>query len=1456
MESRPISYKKIINIVKDLINFLGEMDDKIANTQKNYNQKVNTMNKEYNLRNEKFEKNCRNAIDNLQKNSKSMLSEANKIQKQIIEMDKKLSSVDKYYVKTKNKKLNELENKKSDKFSDNTDYFEILKRIKEKFEITSKKYSEEMLPSILNGLNYLFSSKRKKDYEELIILQNTVNSFIKEMENNLNLATEETISEMRSNYSTQRNEMENSQREFKEKQETAYMESLNNISEEIEKRLDALLPDELIKELAITIEEYNKSYMKVNSTNKVDNGLFYIGYIDFPVRDFVQSNTLLSFVLEKCKPVIVDSKIRLPLILSINEGFDIFIEKSVDGKINLQQMIQGIMFSFLSSIPIMGITFNVIDCENHGNSVLPYFDVKKKIPELFGEKLYTNKDEAIKRLYELNEKVDTISQEILGTEYNNIFEYKEENSEYMCNVEVLTLFDFPYDLDEQALSCLKNIIIYGKRCGVYVIIAGQSKTDSNYASQGLIDGINQIINNCVYLTQTTNGFEYATLPYISSSMPVKTDLGNFVSKYILVNEGMKNKGIALPQNVRKLMESKTDEELEKNITDIKNIIEEYNERFGTCPEESAGYMKMIPIGLTHYPLDLFMDSYGFERIQEEFKDRTGKIKLPLFMNCETSCNFLTIYSETNRNRMISFANNILMSLFSMFPVSKFDTYIVDCEQQGSSIKKFLDFKNECPAVFNDEIYTNKENLTKCLEKLNSKIDDIIQNKLANRYKNILEYNKNNPNRTEICSLLIIYDFPAGIDSRNNELLINILKNGGKCGIYTLLGYNKDVALSTYGSIDKVIEKINQYTSSIEISEKNYSIIPFNLPISIKEEISNEEISQFIKDYKEISNKLKGKGFSFDNILDEKLFSRDTDKELSIPIGIGDGESKVPIVFGKGSSHHALVAGATGSGKSTLLHTLIMSAMLHYTPDKLNLYLMDFKGGTEFKIYDSYRLPHIKLLALDAMQEFGESILEDLVAEIERRSLTFKSVNASKLSEYVKLSGQAMPKILVIMDEFQILFNDSTNRKVANHCAELTKRIVTEGRSYGIHLLMATQSTKIISELSLDSGTLEQMRIRVGLKCGEYDARYLFTDKNDTKALEMMKGPIGTAVLNEEYTEQENIGLRVAYCDDKTQEKYLNLIVETFSDYEYNMQTFEGSKTEDLLSVLPSNISNTLPLEIKVGPLIKVADPLTAIFDKKRKHNTLICGANEKMNDNLTNLYALGTLLNSQTKVYFIDGDVILEGRIPENTYYDEFMKFNDRFKMAVTRTNIIEFVKEVYDYYLDSKKYMSDKQIVVFIKNFQYLDVLKKMLKGERVNESEYIEKDNSDAEEIKNDDPFGFGFGSNSGSSNNDNISEKLMKLIDDGSAYGINFIVTSLEYPSVKECLHYGDNVLSKFPERYVFAISDNDADSLIDGISLKSLKDNTVYYTDSLKNTFQVKPYVFPKKKELEEYIEKII
>ena len=535
-------------------------------------------------------------------------------------------------------------------------------------------------------------------------------------------------------------------------------------------------------------------------------------------------------------------------------------------------------------------------------------------------------------------------------------------------------------------------------------------------------------------------------------------------------------------------------------------------------------------------------------------------------------------------------------------------------------------------------------------------------------------------------------------------------------------------------------------------------------------------------------------------------------------------------------------------------------MLHYSPDQLNLYMMDFKGGTEFKIYESERLPHIRLLALDAMQEFGESILQNLVEEMEKRSNEFKNAGGyTKLEDYVRGTGNPMPRILVIMDEFQILFDDSTNRKVAMRSANHAKRIVTEGRAYGVHLLMATQSTNIISTLTLDRGTIEQMRIRIGLKCGEDDARYLFSDRYERDALDKMVGPKGTAVMNPDYTEQYgNIGLRVAFCDSENKAKYLKLISETFAGEPCTTQIFEGSRTEQLLDYFASRgitQTDTLPVRIHMGNTIKVADPFEIVVDRKRKHNLLVCGSNERMANNIVNEYMVSASINTNTSIYCIDGDSLV-GDDVSGGFYRVLQSHSANFHLATSRADIVQFIHDIYEIYTTRKKNNESSIIFIIIKNLQFLDIVKSMLKGETVDEAEYIEVEGNTSQEENDGDPFASlnSFISSRSNSSNDlsTSNEKLLKLIEDGSGFGIHFVVSSLEYQTVKDCMHYGENALAKFPERIIFSLNDNDADNLVENVSVTGLRDNTVYFTDGVKDTYQMKPYIAPTAGELDQFL----
>jgi len=1012
------------------------------------------------------------------------------------------------------------------------------------------------------------------------------------------------------------------------------------------------------------------------------------------------------------------------------------------------------------------------------------------------------------------------------------------------DIKVLIVLDSPGQLGEKNTALVESIKENGGKRGVYTIIGYNTATNEQqpYKEKG-----------CIVVQQAVDMFLYYDLHVTYSEALGGNELLKYVKNYLLLYDSLGGNIALLDSTVKELISSNNSGRVQAVINSIKSTLDKSNNAFGIVPSTSRIFPSVISVGCLSYPLDLISNSDNHAMLKSDLSlPNTDTFCLPAIFSLSEKSNLVLTCPETNHQYAEMFVHSMMWSFLSSVPVSKVNFCIFDAERRGNSITPFLDFRQKIPEVFDGQIYTAQDAMMGRLQKLNRYIDEFIQEKLGNRFGNIVEYNINTPNRAEPITLLIIFDFPRNFDSRSLEFLQNILVNGGKCGIYTIICHNPNIALSRYESIDEHLDDIKRHCSLVEYTEQRFVLQPYSLPIDITPELSREGTANFIDGYIEINTALKQKGLSFEDVVKQPFFTSSSAKKLSIPVGIGDGESIVSLVLGEGSSHHGLIAGATGSGKSTLLHTMIMSGMLCHSPDELHLYLMDFKSGTEFKIYESTRIPHIQLLALDAMQEFGESILENLVSEMLRRGDLFKNAGQSSLADYTNSTGKPLPRILVIMDEFQILFNDSANRKVAMNCAELTKRIVTEGRAFGIHLMMATQTTKVISELTLSHGIIEQMRVRIGLKCGEDDVRYLYGDRNDSKALEMMKGPIGTAVMNLEYMESNNIGFRAAYCSKEKQTEYLNIISERYSDIPATTQTFEGNRTILLIDYLLENnigLSDEATIKIHMGTLIKVAPPFVMQFDRRRRHNVLICGANEKMAENTTNLCMFSALLNTNTDLYCIDGESMI-GESESASLYDSLAGFTPRFQSAKNRQDIISFINDVFSIYSERKKGGEIKSTLVVIKNMQFLDLIKKMFKGEMINESEFS-NDSSNINESTSG--FDFGMSGDFGMSSSMSVSEKLLQLIDDGSNYGVFFIISSLEYQSVKENMYYGENILSKFPERIIFALSNNDADNLIDGVSVSGLRDNTVFYSDGVKSAFQFKPYIMPESSELSRFIE---
>ncbi|PFG32487.1 S-DNA-T family DNA segregation ATPase FtsK/SpoIIIE [Sanguibacter antarcticus] len=172
-------------------------------------------------------------------------------------------------------------------------------------------------------------------------------------------------------------------------------------------------------------------------------------------------------------------------------------------------------------------------------------------------------------------------------------------------------------------------------------------------------------------------------------------------------------------------------------------------------------------------------------------------------------------------------------------------------------------------------------------------------------------------------------------------------------------------------------------------------------------------------------------------------------QVRATIGIAsDGRPAVLDLLADGP--HALVAGTTGAGKSELLRTFLLALALRSGPDDLAIALVDYKGGASFGA--CVDLPHVVGQVTDLDPGIVERALDGLRAELRRRERLFSSVGATHLDEYRAhpRRPEPLPRLLVVVDEFRAMADD--------HPLFIPGlvRIAAQGRSLGVHLVLATQ----------------------------------------------------------------------------------------------------------------------------------------------------------------------------------------------------------------------------------------------------------------------------------------------------------------------------------------------------------------------------------------------------------------
>ncbi len=189
-----------------------------------------------------------------------------------------------------------------------------------------------------------------------------------------------------------------------------------------------------------------------------------------------------------------------------------------------------------------------------------------------------------------------------------------------------------------------------------------------------------------------------------------------------------------------------------------------------------------------------------------------------------------------------------------------------------------------------------------------------------------------------------------------------------------------------------------------------------------------------------------------------------------------------------AQNHTLICGRSGSGKSNFLHVLIQNLAFYYAPNEAQLFLLDYKEGVEFNAYtDPAILEHVRLVSVASSVSFGVSFLSWLDKETKRRGELFKQFNVKDLSDYRK-HGE-MPRLIVVIDEFQVLFSDSAIKE-KERVERYLNTILKKDRSYGVHLILATQT---MHGADSNKSLMAQIANRIALPMDAEDSESILSD---------------------------------------------------------------------------------------------------------------------------------------------------------------------------------------------------------------------------------------------------------------------------------------------------------------------------------------------------------------------------
>lgn len=199
---------------------------------------------------------------------------------------------------------------------------------------------------------------------------------------------------------------------------------------------------------------------------------------------------------------------------------------------------------------------------------------------------------------------------------------------------------------------------------------------------------------------------------------------------------------------------------------------------------------------------------------------------------------------------------------------------------------------------------------------------------------------------------------------------------------------------------------------------------------------------------------------------------ESDHWLCPTLGLLDNpknQTQFPLVINIGNDGHIALFGAPGTGKTTFIQTLVYSLVTRYSPELVNIYILDFGGRTMGYFHE---LPHVGGIVFSDDADKMDKLFKLLTKELENRKKMFAEYGVGTLKSYMEATGNKLPAMVMILDNYAA-FNE-----LYPDYESLIVTLSREAGNYGIYMVLTgsnsnsikyrvTQNFKLIFTLQLN-----------------------------------------------------------------------------------------------------------------------------------------------------------------------------------------------------------------------------------------------------------------------------------------------------------------------------------------------------------------------------------------------------